>query len=200
MCERCRVIKRHGRTMVICTNPGTSKAGLGRHMARIAGVNLLNQKRLEIGLTYIYGIGQSSAQTVCKELGLDLDQKVSDLTDDEVTKPAPTSTRTSRSRVTCGGSGPRRSSVSPRSAPTAASGTGATAVHGQRTKTNAGRARAPRRPSGAARRRRREPTHSHLGVRMRAATPRTASSSIAPVARLRALPGRPSGACVSAAR
>ena len=55
-------------------------------MARIAGVNLPNQKRLEIGLTYIYGIGQSTAQTVCKELGLDPNEKVKDLTDDEVNK------------------------------------------------------------------------------------------------------------------
>ncbi len=55
-------------------------------MARIAGVNLPNQKRLEIGLTYIYGIGRSTAQKVCKELELDPDEKVKDLTDDEVTK------------------------------------------------------------------------------------------------------------------
>ncbi len=55
-------------------------------MARIAGVNLPNQKRLEIGLTYIYGIGQSTAQKICKALGLDPDQKIKDLTDDEVTK------------------------------------------------------------------------------------------------------------------
>ena len=55
-------------------------------MARIAGVNLPNQKRLEIGLTYIYGIGQSTAQKVCKALELDPDQKVKDLTDEEVTK------------------------------------------------------------------------------------------------------------------
>ena len=55
-------------------------------MARIAGVNLPNQKRLEIGLTYIYGIGQSTAQKICKDLELDPDQKVKDLTDDEVTK------------------------------------------------------------------------------------------------------------------
>ena len=55
-------------------------------MARIAGVNLPNQKRLEIGLTYIYGIGQSTAQRVCKALELDPDQKVKDLTDEEVTK------------------------------------------------------------------------------------------------------------------
>ena len=55
-------------------------------MARIAGVNLPTQKRLEIGLTYIYGIGQSTAQKICKELELDPDEKVRDLTDDEVTK------------------------------------------------------------------------------------------------------------------
>jgi small subunit ribosomal protein S13 len=55
-------------------------------MARIAGVNLPNQKRLEIGLTYIFGIGPSTARKVCAELGLSPDEKVRDLTDDEVTK------------------------------------------------------------------------------------------------------------------
>jgi len=55
-------------------------------LARIAGVNLPNQKRLEIGLTYIYGIGQPTARKVCAELGLSTDEKIKDLTDDEVTK------------------------------------------------------------------------------------------------------------------
>ena len=55
-------------------------------MARIAGVNLPNQKRLEVGLTYIYGIGRSTAQTVCKQLELDPNEKVKDLTDEEVTR------------------------------------------------------------------------------------------------------------------
>ena len=55
-------------------------------MARIAGVNLPNQKRLEIGLTYIYGIGQSTARQICAALGLDPNEKVRDLTDDEVNK------------------------------------------------------------------------------------------------------------------
>ena len=55
-------------------------------MARIAGVNLPNQKRLEIGLTYIYGIGQTTAQRICKVLELDPNEKVKDLTDDEVNK------------------------------------------------------------------------------------------------------------------
>ena len=55
-------------------------------MARIAGVNLPNAKRLEIGLTYIYGIGQPSARKVAAALGLNPDTKIRDLTDDEVTK------------------------------------------------------------------------------------------------------------------
>ena len=55
-------------------------------MARIAGVNLPNQKRLEIGLTYIYGIGQPTARQICAALGLSQDTKVRDLTEDEVAK------------------------------------------------------------------------------------------------------------------
>ena len=55
-------------------------------MARIAGVNLPNQKRLEIGLTYIFGIGQPTAKHICDKLGLSRDTKVRDLTEDEVAK------------------------------------------------------------------------------------------------------------------
>ena len=55
-------------------------------MARIAGVNLPTQKRLEIGLTYIYGIGKSTSQKIIRELELDPEQKVRDLTDPEITK------------------------------------------------------------------------------------------------------------------
>jgi small subunit ribosomal protein S13 len=55
-------------------------------LARIAGVNLPNQKRLEIGLTYIYGIGRSTANKIISELELDPNEKVKDLTDEEVTK------------------------------------------------------------------------------------------------------------------
>ena len=55
-------------------------------MARIAGVNLPNTKRLEIGLTYIYGIGQPSAHKICLALGLSPDTKVRDLTEEEVAK------------------------------------------------------------------------------------------------------------------
>src|SRR6266480_591401 len=55
-------------------------------MARIAGVNLPREKRLEVGLTYIFGVGRSSAREVCAALGLSPDTKVRDLTDEEVTK------------------------------------------------------------------------------------------------------------------
>ena len=55
-------------------------------MARIAGVNLPREKRLEVGLTYIYGIGPATARKVCTELGLSADEKVRDLTDPEITK------------------------------------------------------------------------------------------------------------------
>jgi small subunit ribosomal protein S13 len=55
-------------------------------LARIAGVNLPREKRLEIGLTYIYGIGRSTANEVLAALGLSPDTKVRDLTDEEVTR------------------------------------------------------------------------------------------------------------------
>src|SRR3954453_13133731 len=55
-------------------------------MASIAGVNLPNQKRLQIGLTYIYGIGQPTARKVATALSLDPDTKIGDLTEEEVTK------------------------------------------------------------------------------------------------------------------
>ena len=55
-------------------------------MARIAGVNLPREKRTEIGLTYIYGIGRSTSQKICSELGLDINTKVRDLTDAEVAR------------------------------------------------------------------------------------------------------------------
>ena len=55
-------------------------------MARIAGVNLPTQKRLEIGRTYIFGIGESTAQKICTALGLDPNEKVKDLTDEEINK------------------------------------------------------------------------------------------------------------------
>lgn len=55
-------------------------------MARIAGVDLPREKRVEIGLTYIYGIGRQTAQRIVKEAGISDATRVRDLTDDEVSK------------------------------------------------------------------------------------------------------------------
>ena len=55
-------------------------------MARISGVDLPNENRVEVGLTYIYGIGHTSAVRILKEAGVNPDTRVRDLTDDEVNK------------------------------------------------------------------------------------------------------------------
>ena len=55
-------------------------------MARISGVDLPRDKRVEIGLTYIYGIGLSTSKKILAESGVDGDTRVKDLTDDEVRK------------------------------------------------------------------------------------------------------------------
>jgi small subunit ribosomal protein S13 len=55
-------------------------------MARIAGVDLPREKRVEIGLTYIHGIGRPSSKRILAEAGINLDTRVRDLTDDEVIK------------------------------------------------------------------------------------------------------------------
>ena len=55
-------------------------------MARIAGVNVPLNKRSEIGLTYVFGIGKPTAQRICADTELDPNQRVRDLTDDEVNK------------------------------------------------------------------------------------------------------------------
>ncbi len=55
-------------------------------MARIAGINIPLNKRVEIGLTYIYGVGRSQSQELLKKTGVDPNTYVKDLTDDEVVK------------------------------------------------------------------------------------------------------------------
>ena len=55
-------------------------------MARIAGVDLPREKRIEIGLTYVYGIGRVSATKILAEAGVNPDTRVRDITDDEVKK------------------------------------------------------------------------------------------------------------------
>jgi small subunit ribosomal protein S13 len=55
-------------------------------LARIAGVDLPKKKRAEVGLTYIYGLGRTSARAILRKAGVDLNKKVGDLNDDEVAK------------------------------------------------------------------------------------------------------------------
>ena len=55
-------------------------------MARIAGVDLPNKKRAEIGLTYIYGIGRTRSKSILYRAGIDFNKKISELTEEEVNK------------------------------------------------------------------------------------------------------------------
>jgi small subunit ribosomal protein S13 len=55
-------------------------------MARIAGVDLPREKRVEIGLTYVYGIGRTSSNKILEKAGINPDTRVKDLTEDEVSK------------------------------------------------------------------------------------------------------------------
>ncbi len=55
-------------------------------MARIAGVDIPREKRLEVALTYIYGVGRTKAREVCQAADVNLDTRVRDLTDDEVVR------------------------------------------------------------------------------------------------------------------
>ena len=56
-------------------------------MARIAGIDLPKDKRVEIGLTYIYGIGRTSANKILAEAGINPDTRVKDLTEEDEAKP-----------------------------------------------------------------------------------------------------------------
>ena len=55
-------------------------------MARIAGVNIPTQKRVEIGLTYIFGIGRTSAKSICRNVDIPFERRVHELTDEEVAR------------------------------------------------------------------------------------------------------------------
>ncbi|MEX2201031.1 MAG: 30S ribosomal protein S13 [Dongiaceae bacterium] len=55
-------------------------------MARIAGVNIPTQKRVEVALTYIFGIGHTKAKQICSKVGIPVERRVQELTDDEVVR------------------------------------------------------------------------------------------------------------------
>ena len=88
MCDKCRVIKRKGRVMIICENPKHKQRQgyLEKQMACIAGVDIPRDKRVVISLTYVYGIGKSTAKEILKATGISEDVRVKDLTEEEVTK------------------------------------------------------------------------------------------------------------------
>ena len=90
MCEKCKVIKRKGKVMVICENPKHKLYvylfGGAVRMARIAGIDLPREKRIEIGLTYIYGIGRTSANKILAQAGINPDTRVKDLSEEDETK------------------------------------------------------------------------------------------------------------------
>lgn len=64
---------------------GSQRKGIA-HVARIAGVNIPTAKRVPIALTYITGIGTSSAQAICEAVGIDVSRRINELSDDEVLK------------------------------------------------------------------------------------------------------------------
>ena len=88
MCDKCKIVRRHGRVLVICENPRhKQRQGLQEVvLARISGVDLPREKRVEIGLTYIYGVGLTTSQQVLRETGISPDTRVRDLTEEEVVR------------------------------------------------------------------------------------------------------------------
>jgi len=74
----------HQGALYMPANTISTKLNGGTLMARISGVDLPREKRVEIGLTYIYGIGRTSANRILAEAGVNPDTRVKDLTDDEV--------------------------------------------------------------------------------------------------------------------
>ena len=70
-------------------------------MARIAGIDLPKDKRIEIGLTYVYGIGRKSAMDILVKAGINPDTRVKDLTEAEEAKLVKSSIRTTSWKATC---------------------------------------------------------------------------------------------------
>jgi small subunit ribosomal protein S13 len=133
--------------------PAQAKARLDLAMARIAGVNIPTDKRVEVGLSYVYGIGRSTGQKILAQTGVDPDTKVKDLTEDEVVK-----LREAVESLNVEGDLRRERSQNVKRLTEIGSYRGlrhrrGLPVRGQRTKTNARGRKGPRRMSIAGRRR-----------------------------------------------
>jgi small subunit ribosomal protein S13 len=121
-------------------------------MARIAGVNLPLQKRIEVGLTYVYGVGRTTSNRLLSEVGVSPDTYVRDLTEDEVVKLRDAI----ESSVTVEGDLRRERSQNVKRLMEIGCYRGlrhrrGLPVHGQRTKTNARTRKGPRRMQVAGR-------------------------------------------------
>lgn len=115
-------------------------------MARIAGINIPNQKHLDVALTSIYGVGRSRAQKICAALGLKIDSKVKDLSETELEK-----IRGELSQYTVEGDLRREVNMNIKRLMDLGTYRGirhrrGLPVRGQRTKTNARTRKGPRRP------------------------------------------------------
>mgnify|MGYP001555309007 FL=1 len=115
-------------------------------MARIAGINLPNQKHVEIGLTSIYGIGRSTAQKICDTAGVPRTTRVQDLSDEQAEK-----LRAEIAQIEVEGDLRREVSMNIKRLMDLGCYRGhrhrrGLPVHGQRTKTNARTRKGPRRP------------------------------------------------------
>ena len=84
-CERCKVIRRHGTVMVICTQ-SQAQAASGVAVARIAGIDIPREKRVEIALTYVFGIGLPTSQKILAQANVNPDTRVRDLTEEQVNR------------------------------------------------------------------------------------------------------------------
>ncbi len=119
-------------------------------MARIEGIDLPGNKRVEVGLTYIFGIGRSTSRKILSETGTDLNTKVKDLTDDDLVKIREFIDK----NVSVEGDLRRKVSMSIKRLIDVGSYRGsrhrrALPVRGQRTKTNARTRKGPRRAIGS---------------------------------------------------
>ena len=86
ICEHCKVVKRAGRHSHHLQAQSQAQAAARLIMARIAGVDLPREKRVEIALTYIFGIGRPTSSRILGETGVSPDTRVRDLSDAEVAR------------------------------------------------------------------------------------------------------------------
>ena len=86
ICEHCKVVRRRGVIRVICKRNPKHKQRQGERNARIAGIDLPREKKIQFALPYIFGVGPSNARRILAETGVSPDTRVRDLRDAEVAR------------------------------------------------------------------------------------------------------------------